>query len=119
MEHCEAGKVLLHNLRDRVPLSELKRLPMRKRKSLGLIRSRKCKFVEATSYTGRSQIRCHFRYGGSAYDLVVTDSLAERRVRQGEILAQDCILTISLGMPWPETSNDPDCYKLVAGVIEL
>jgi len=51
--------------------------------------------------------------------MVVTDLVAERRTKRNTKISSDCILTISLGGPFPEHDPDPQCYKLVAGVVEL
>jgi|WetSurMetagenome_2_1015567.scaffolds.fasta_scaffold217681_2 hypothetical protein len=120
VEFCETGAIVLHNNTDRVPWRFLQGLDQTRWKSLQLVRADSVRFYLKTSYRGNPQVRANFCCGGSGfYDLVVTDMVAHERIRNGGALNHSCILLVSLGGPYPEDDPDPQCYKLVAGVIEL
>jgi hypothetical protein len=116
---CENSEFILYNELDRVPLAHLQALPSHRRKSLQLVHCDDVAFHETSSTSGRQQCRARIRWGRIEYHLVVTDPEIERRVYGGEPVGGHCILTVSLGMPFPEGSQAPDCFKLVAGVVEL
>ena len=115
LDYCEESKFLLHNEADRVPVNKLKRLEPGQKKSLCLIRSR-ATFSTSPSYSGKKQVRASFNYGSHYYSLVVTDWEYERRFESYSTVSADCLMTISLGVPY---ERDNCCYKLVAGVIRL
>ncbi len=120
LPYCENIPFVLHNrCPDRVPWKFIEALPSKQKKSLQLVRARRVEFRKATSASGRIQVRASFPYRGNRYDMVVTDLVAERRTKRNTKISSDCILTISLGGPFPEHDPDPQCYKLVAGVVEL
>jgi len=119
LKYCESGATILHNALDRVPWRHLQSLPRAEWKSLQLARVTDARFHETPSARGGLQVRAQFSYGGSRYDLVVTDPLVEQAVRASQPICADCALLISLGGPFPEDDPDPQCYKLVAGVVEF
>lgn len=52
----------------------------------------------------------------------ITDPVLSARLVQGHVPDTHCLITVSLSMPWrpPDRPDDEEqCYKLVAGVIEL
>ena len=96
-------------------------LPRSGWKSLQLVLAVNVVFRTAASPSGKMQCRAQFTfpfYGGQKYDLAVTDPVSEGRTGGGSRAVRTCILTVSLGMPWPENSPDAACFKLIAGVIE-
>ena len=119
LKYCESGPTILHNALDHVPWNHLQSLPPSQWKSLQFVRVTDARFHETPSARGVLQVRAQFSYGDSSYDLVVTDSLAEQAVRASRPIGADCALLISLGGPFPEDAPAPQCYKLVAGVIEI
>jgi hypothetical protein len=120
VEYCEPGPVVLHTATDRVSWRFLQGLGRPQWKSLQLILVDGVRFYLTTSFRGNPQVRANFICGGGGpYDLVVTDRAIESRVRNGSTPIPSCILLISLGGPYPEDDPDPQCYKLIAGVIEL
>ena len=58
---------------------------------------------------------------GRSYTLPVTDPEATARLKEGQSIGRECLLTISLTAPIEIQKRDlpPLCYKLAAGVIEL
>lgn len=119
LQFCEQDDTVLYNMSDRVDWKFVQNLSIENRKSLQLVHSRDVRFLKTISYRGRLQVRADFTYKTKRYNLVVTDSVIERRVAEDERISQECILTISLGGPFPEEDPNPSCYKLVAGVIEM
>jgi len=115
--YCESGGMLFHNYLDYVPWDTLVALPRAKRKSLQLVQCQKAVFYTTTNVRGKLQARATFPYGGISYDLAVTDAEAERRIKEGERLSTQCLLAVSLA--GKISDERPQCYKLVAGVIEL
>jgi hypothetical protein len=121
---CESLEHLLHNDDDRVPASWLKALPPGQRRSLQLVNAWDAVFRQKTSAKGKPHVRAAFTYTGSSgrgtkYDLVVTDPAIEKLVLDGEGIRRHCVLTVSLGMPYSPDGREDECYKLVAGVVEL
>lgn len=112
-QFCETRKLLLHTDSDRVPELLIAAKSADKRRSLQLIAVANAQFYRTTSYTGKDQVRASFRYAGRGYDIVVTDPIVEQRVRKGEKLSRDCILTVSMGGPY-----DGNYFKFIAAVIE-
>lgn len=51
----------------------------------------------------------------------ITDPVFLKKLESGHQPASNCLVTVSLGIPWaPSDSEDePLCWKLIAGVIEL
>ena len=114
-KYCVKGNVLFYNIQDRVPVDYLRSLPTSKKESLTLIKAHVI-FSTGASITGSKQIRATFKYGLQGYTLVVTDCEFRKGIESHSKKETDCILTISLGIPY---EKDDCCYKLVAGVIEL
>ncbi|MFB3894096.1 MAG: hypothetical protein ACE15C_19000 [Phycisphaerae bacterium] len=117
--HCRITGPLLHNDRDRIPHGLLKLLPRPQWKSLDLVRAWNVAYYVKPTSKGKTQCRAVFRYGGKTFDLAVTDPIMEARIADGHRKSQDCLMTVSLGMPFPEDDPNPACFKLVAGIIEL
>lgn len=120
LEHCNLTQFILHNKHDCVPWRELQKFPKELRESLQLVHCSQVKFHATKSSHGKPQCRAKFQRGwGLIYDLVVTDPIIEEKIRKVNLICLDCIMTIGLGMPFPENAPNQKCYKLVAGVIEL
>jgi hypothetical protein len=116
LKYCDGDNdCLLHNACDRVPVAELRELPEDRRKSLSLIRVN-VKFSTGVDSYGKKRVNASFSYGLHEYSLVVTDYEYRRQFKPYSTAEADCLLTISLGVPY---EMDNRCYKLVAGVIEL
>ena len=123
-QFCRPHEHLLHNDGDRVPFSWLKTLPAGERRSLQLVHVWDAAFHQKTSAKGKPHVKAAFTYTGSSgrqtrYELVVTDPAIEKLVLDGEGVRRHCLLTVSLGMPYSPDGREEDCYKLVAGVVEI
>lgn len=116
LHYCEQDKLLLHNADRRIHMDKLLNLPEKDRKSLCLIRAHVNFFTDSDVYR-RKRVNASFSYGSHEYCLMVTDYEYWRQFPARETAEADCLLTVSLGLPFIEVDNC--CYKLVAGVIEL
>ena len=118
LKYCEDASVILHSHTDRVEPKALEALPFEQWKSLQLIRA-KVTFDRDTFI--RRRWRARFPDGsGHHLDLIVTDPQIKMKLRKGDEVKSDCLLTISLGTPWAPSRSKPKlCYKLVAGVGEI
>lgn len=83
--------------------------------SLLFIRTEEPTLHHQTTKTGRDQLRIRFLYNGTAYDLPLTDPVADRRLRENPKLlakADAVFLTLSLGLEQNQFHT-----KLIAGVV--
>lgn len=120
LEYCEKDPLILHNRLDYVPFRYFSTMPRIRWKSLQLVHNKRVVFRSGT-WRGRVRWRASFRYGRlfPRLDLRITDPVILRRLSDGEQLNSDCILAISLAMPWsPNSATAKRCYKLIAGVVE-
>lgn len=120
-KYCENTETLLHNDDDHIDAAYFEGIPKDQWKSLQLIKSTNILFYPTIKLSGRKGWRALFQYGqDKTIDLVVTDPRAIQRLNDGARIGDDCLLTISLTAPWiRDNTPSRDCYKLVAGVIEL
>lgn len=117
---CEDDAVVLHNHSDRVSPDYLESLGQTEWQSLQLVHARDVRF--GRDYYDRNRWRASFEDGsGHHLYLKITDPVASDRLRTGDGLASECVLTVSLAGPWapPDGQQEERCYKLVAGVIEM
>jgi hypothetical protein len=123
LKYCEDDSVILHNHQKSVLPDFFTKLPKSKWRSLQLVHEQNVKFIQDSSDPNkwRDKWRVSFRDGkGYILDLKLTDPLISDRLRKKENISNNCILTVSLGTPWRKRSNElEECYKMVAGVVEL
>lgn len=116
-----SGPDLFGNKGDRVPLVGLQDNPVPG--SLVLIKPTDVSWHIAKSITGKRQTRALFSLNRAPYDLAITDTAWEQRLKNldfgvhsresaGVGLDDILLFTISLGGPF-----QGQCYKLIAGVI--
>ncbi|GAB1544111.1 hypothetical protein NUACC21_67870 [Scytonema sp. NUACC21] len=116
---------LLGNYSDRINYNVLIAEPSKE--SLTLLRPQNLHWKIQSGITGKRQTRAVFSLGNTKYDLVITDPEWEdilavlppglhpaRSVHLDEFEPEQLLFTVSLGEPF-----NGDCYKLVAGIIEL
>jgi hypothetical protein len=115
---------ILHNHKKYVPPEEMKRKPFAERTTLQLIHVDD--FVvrdKAATPTEKHQWQGVIFSGGRELELNVTDPAFFGRLNNAHTPSKSCLLTMSLGMPYrpPHWQEDeqPVCWKLIAGVIEL
>lgn len=54
-------------------------------------------------------------------NLTITDPIFVKKLDEGYLPSQDCLVVVSLNMPWASQSwsGEKSCWKLIAGVIDL
>ena len=116
LEYIEKDASLLHNDDKKVDIEFFESVPKERWKSLQLIQVKGVRF----SKNSWDKWECKFRYYHCYYDLKITDPVVRDRLGGGEEIARKCILTISMGGPYDkDNSGKKQCWKMVAGVIEL
>lgn len=122
--YVERAPHILHNHRKYVTIKEMRKKPPGDRHTLQLIRVDDFRVRDrATLPTEKHQWQGVIFSGGRKLGLNVTDPVFSEKLNNGHTPSRSCLLTISLGMPYrpPHWSEDeePVCWKLIAGVIEL
>jgi hypothetical protein len=117
-KYCEDDSIILHSNSDHVAPAILDKMPFKEWKSLQLIRADV--HFEKDSWK-RYHWRASFNDGaGKILKLKVECSESLAKLNNGKKIVSNCMITISLAGPWtPDSSTPEQCYKLVAGVIEL
>ncbi|HOU49721.1 MAG TPA: hypothetical protein PLR10_00790 [Smithella sp.] len=114
LKYCQQTNLILFNTDRKVHVNILRTVPSRDKRSLFLIRTH-VSFSTESAYRGK-RVNARFIHEANAYCIPVTDYEYERRFPAYGTAEAECLLTISLGIPY---EIDNYCYKFVAGVIEL
>jgi hypothetical protein len=123
-EFARPSRYVLHNHMKYVAPSELQRKPPEKRTTLQLL------LVDDFKVRDKRRSAAHdhnwvgaITSGGRDIEVKITDPVYFERLDRGHKAAKSCVLTISLGLPYkpPNWGKDeePVCWKLIAGVVEL
>ncbi|MHC4474301.1 MAG: dual OB domain-containing protein [Planctomycetota bacterium] len=115
LKYVDHDSFLLHNHDKKVDSEYFKSIPKERWKLLQLIEVRNTRFDK----NPWGKWECNFRYYGRYYELKLTDPEVIDRLDAGEEIARRCILTISLTTPFAYEEDPKQCWKLVAGVVEL
>ena len=115
LKYRQKSGTILHNTERRIHISKLQTVHERERKSLCMIQTNVV-FTTEASFTGKKRVVAAFEHYGVKYRIPVTDYEFEHAFPPYNTREAECLLTVSLGMPY---EMDNYCYKLVAGVIEL
>ncbi|MFC1676809.1 hypothetical protein ACFL3G_07095 [Planctomycetota bacterium] len=116
LQYIEESTLLLHNDDKKVDSSFFNGIPKEQWKSLQLIRPNRVNF----SKNPWNDWECRFIYSRHFYDLKIIDPVVVNRLKAGEKISQKCILIISMGGPYDRNNSGiKQCWKMVAGVIEL
>ena len=115
---------VLHNRRKYVTPGELRQKPFDKRATLQLIRVDSFKVRDAQrESTDKHSWKGLIWSGGREIEVGITDPVFFERLNRGHKPAPSCFLTMSLGMPYKppdwDADEEPACWKLISGVIEL
>lgn len=117
IKYVDNSSPVLHSTSDRVPVSMMQQLPQCKWTSLQLVH------CQQTSFTVDNRGRWRVRFNdeaGAYYSLNLTDPVALDRLNHMYELGSDCLLTVSMTVPWQsDADREAYCYKVVAAVIEL
>ncbi len=115
---------VLHNRKKYVTLRELRQKPFAKRMTLQLIRVNEFRVCDTLKEpANRHNWKGIIVSGSRKLDVKITDPVYVERLNKGHKPSPSCFLTMSLSMPhkpsdWNE-DEEPVCWKLIAGVIEL
>jgi hypothetical protein len=115
---------VLHNRIKYVSPNELKQKPLEKRETLQLIEVDGFKVCDARKKSmDKHNWKGIIPSGGRDIEVKITDPIFFDKLNNGHKPSSYCILTMSLSMPhrpahWSK-DEEPVCWKLIAGVIEL
>ena len=102
-----------------IPYSYLQSLPRHKRRTLQLMQT-DCLECFKTQY---GKWKGSIPIGNSDKTLVanITDPEMCKLLDVGHTISSSCLVILSLAQPWqkPDSDNEPMCYRLMVGVIEL
>jgi len=115
---------VLHNHRKYVTPRELQQKPFVKRVTLQLIRVDSFRVRDARrKTTDKPSWKGTILSGGRELEVGITDPVYFERLNSGHKPSSSCFLTLSLGMPYKppdwDKNDEPACWKLISGVIEL
>lgn len=114
-KYCQQEGLILYNLSRRIHVSELPDYTNQNHKSLCIVRADVAFHTEGTRQR-KKRVVASFGHGDYKYDLPVTDYDYELKFPAYEKRQAECLLAISLGLPFEQ---DNYCYKFVVGVIEI
>ena len=115
---------VLHNRKKYVTTKELQQKPFAKRMTLQLIHVDNFRVCDARKKsTDKHNWKGLITSGNRELDIKITDPVYVEKLNKGHTPLPSCFLTLSLSMPhkpsdWGE-DEEPVCWKLIAGVIEL
>ncbi len=124
IEYAERPYYVLHNAWKYVTLEEMERKAFEDRTTLQLIHVDDFSVQDTESRsTAKHNWKGLVSSGGRLLDLPITDPMFLQRLTTGQRPSKSCLLTMSLSMPhkppdW-QADDQPACWKLIAGVIEL
>ena len=119
-----ADYCILHNAENLVSLDVLQGKPLEERHSLQLIHATDFRVRSAKKRTnGETTWQGVFTSNRQVFATRITDPVFVGKLTAGYKPKSNCLLTMSLSMPYkpPEwdAERPPACWKLIAGVIEL
>lgn len=115
---------VLHNRRKYITPTELRKKSFEKRVTLQLIRVDNFKVCDARRKPAdKPNWNGAILSGRRKLEVKITDPIFVESLKRGHKPSPSCLLTMSLGMPykppgWDE-NDEPACWKLISGVIEL
>lgn len=124
LKYATQPDLVLHNEKKYVSVGELRRKPFHQRTTLQLIkvddfRVRDARKTDTTKPNWVGVIMS----GEKELEVKITDPVYSNKLNRGWKAARECLLTMSLGMPYkpPEwgEKGKPVCWKLIAGILEL
>ena len=123
-KYVQRTRYVLHNRRKYVTPRYLQQKPFEKRVTLQLIRVDNFEVRDTRrKTTDKHNWKGTIISDGRKLDVGITDPVFFERLNRGYKPSPSCFLTISLTMPYKPSDWDEDeepvCWKLIAGVIEL
>lgn len=122
LRYCEHEQYILHNKGKAVTLSFIQGLPMHRRRTLQLVRTRE--FVLQSEKDDKGNLKWRGSLvatnGAELVNARITDPIFVKKLNNKYLPGNDCLVTVSLGMPQQQrNAEEKFCSKLIAGVIEL
>ena len=124
-QHCSKAAQILHSDDSHISLPALCSLPPAERRTLELVETTRFSVEDKglSAGGGHKWEGSILTTGGAKLTAKITDPVYVEKLESGHRPADRCLVTVSLGMPyrpehWPE-DQEPACWKLIAGVIEL
>jgi hypothetical protein len=123
LPYCRGSRNILHNHQKYVYPSYLKRLPFSQRHTLQLIQSASLIISQKPHPKGYIEWRGTIQTmnARTLAGAKITDPVFVEKLERGHQPKKVCLVTVSLSMPWapPDWDDEPPCWKLIAGVIEI
>jgi len=122
LKYCSSFPYILHNSWKYVNPSYLQSLPFHQRRTLQLVQVVSFSVERRTNSKGNSEWRGTIQAsnGQRLVGAKITDPVFVNKLETGHQPKNNCLITVSLGIPWapPEWDGEDPCWKLIAGVIE-
>ena len=121
-QYVEQPRYVLHNSDKCVSPTMLRQKPFEERITLQLIRVETFKVRDAqTIGWEKRKWKGTITSDGRPLEVGITDPVYFEKLNKGHEPSPPCLLTVSLGMPYkpPGWDGEPQCWKLIAAVIEL
>jgi len=123
-KYAKQSRYVLHNRKKYVTTKELQQKPIAGRMTLQLVRTDSFKVRDARrKNTDKPNWKGAISSCGRELEVKITDPVFCEKLNRGYKPSPSCLLTMSLSMPYkpPDWDEDeePVCWKLIAGVIEL
>lgn len=122
IQYCTEMPYILHNSSKYVTVPYLKSLPLEKQHTLQLVYALKIIIKSEIRSTGTKwQASLITQQGLQLREATITDPEFVKKLDQGYLPINPCLVTVSLSMPHrpPNWEGDNPCWKLIAGIIEL
>ncbi|NEO34629.1 MAG: hypothetical protein F6K36_30420 [Symploca sp. SIO3C6] len=119
---CSDRTHILHTHNKYVHEPWLRSCPIPQRRTLELIRTNSFQVTGDVRSTGTRWKGTFSTVSGQRLEnLPITDPVMAKRLDTGHMPSSQCLVTMSLGLPYPPPNweGDAPCWKLIAGVIEL
>ncbi|MEE3716111.1 hypothetical protein V2H45_05045 [Tumidithrix elongata RA019] len=123
IKYCGNYTQILHDSGKYVNPSYLRNLPFQERRTLQLVQVTNFIVEQGKNSTGNTDWRSTIQTvnGLKLTGVKITDPVFVKKLDTGYQPKKDCLVTVSLGMPWApkDWEGEEPCWKLIAGVIEL
>jgi hypothetical protein len=122
-KYCHQEEYILHNAQRYVTVNFLQSLPVEQRQTLQLVKALEFS-VRNTGHRfegGEKWEGSILTNTGQRLTTTITDPVFTRKLELGYRPNNQCLVTVSLSMPWRPTDweGDDPCWKLIAAVVEL
>ncbi|MFO0542892.1 MAG: dual OB domain-containing protein [Pseudanabaena sp.] len=112
---------ILHNSLKYVSPSEIKALPAEKRHTVQLVQPKRFSIFSSGNSNRKWKGSIELANGQTSENMTITDPVFIKKLDEGYLPNENCLLVVSLNMPWaaPDWKGEKRCWKLIASVIDL